>query len=868
LFAPILIFSLVGSGHAKCPVGDLDGDCRVDFLDMQVLAEQWLTPPESPADLNLDDRVDMDDFALLVAQWGQTGIPLAINELMASNSSSIPDPQGEYDDWIEIYNYGPDAIDIGGMYLTDNLTVPNKWRIPGNSPAATTIPAGGYLLIWADNETTDPGLHANFKLDADGEEVGLFDSDGITLIDNVTYSDQISDISYGRYPDANDNWQFFADSSPAAQNISGYLDLVDDVEFSHERGFYDTPFSLTLATETENAAIYYTLDGSVPYDLSGGGRFPNGTVYTSPISISKTTFLRAIAIKPGWNSSEIKTHTYIFTSDVIRQSPTGAVPGPGWPADRAVNGQSMNYGMDPDVVNDSRYRYLMKDTLLAIPSISLVTELKNLFNASTGIYVNAKRLGRGWERPVSVELLNPDGSEDFHINAGLRIRGGYSRNDNNPKHAFRLFFRAEYGQPKLRFPLFSDEGVSEFDNVDLRTSQNYSWSYDNSSQNTMVREVFSRDVQRDMGQPYTRSRYYHLYLNGHYWGIFQTQERSEASYAESYFGGNKDDYDVVKTTGGNPGYTIEATDGTMDAYRRLWNAARTGFHTDEAYYKVQGLNVDGTRNPEYERLVDVDNLIDYMLCTFYVGDCDGPISAFLGNSRTNNYYGIYNRESPDGFKFFRHDGEHTIGASGAYAGSTYDRTGPYSAGQQFQDFNPQWLHQQLAVHPDYRMRMGDRAHKYFFNNGVLTPGESTARLLERAGQIEMAIIAESARWGDSKRYQPYTKDDHWWPEINKIINSSSGYYFPTRTQVVLGQLESKGWYPNVDAPVFRINGLYQHGGRISPDDVLSMTSTTGTIWYTLDGSDPRQAQQNGSAGTTLVAENADKKVLVPIGPVS
>ncbi|MHC4560287.1 MAG: lamin tail domain-containing protein, partial [Planctomycetota bacterium] len=551
-----------------------------------------------------------------------------------------------------------------------------------------------------------------------------------------------------------------------------------------------------------------------------------------------------------------------------RQSPTGAVPGPGWPADRAVNGQYMNYGMDPDVVNDSRYRYLMKDTLLAIPSISLVTELKNLFNASTGIYVNAQRLGRGWERPVSVELLNPDGSEGFHINAGFRIRGGYSRNDRNPKHAFRLFFRAEYGQPKLRFPLFGDEGVNEFDNVDLRTSQNYSWSYDGSSQNTMVREVFSRDVQRDMGQPYTRSRYYHLYLNGHYWGIFQTQERSEASYAESYFGANKDDYDVVKTTGGNPGYTIEATDGTMEAYRRLWNAARTGFHTDEAYYKVQGLNVDGTRNPEYERLVDVDNLIDYMLCTFYVGDCDGPISAFLGNSRTNNYYGIYNRESPDGFKFFRHDGEHAIGATGAYQGSTLDRTGPYSAGQQFQDFNPQWLHQQLAAHPDYKMHMGDRAHKYFFNNGVLTPGESTARLLERASQIEMAIIAESARWGDSKRYQPYTKDDHWWPEINKIINNSGGYYFPNRTQVVLGQLESKGWYPNVDAPVFRINGLYQHGGRISPDDVLSMTSTTGTIWYTLDGSDPRQAQQNGSAGTTLVAENADKKVLVPIGPVS
>ncbi|MFC1793196.1 lamin tail domain-containing protein [Planctomycetota bacterium] len=786
---------------------------------------------------------------------------LVINELMASNNTSIQDQQGQYDDWIEIYNYSTDAIDIGGMYLTDNLSAPTKWRIPGNNPAVTTIPSGSYLLIWADDDTTDTGLHANYKLDVDGEEIGLFDSDGATLIDSIIFSEQISDVSYGRYPDASDNWQLFASPSPGAENVGVYQGFVADVEFSHDPGFYDTAFSLTLATETEDTIIYYSLNGSEPYQATGRGLY-SGTVYTGPIPINRTMCLRAIAIKTGWKPSNISTQTYIIVSNVIRQSPNGETPGFGWPSGY-VKGQIINYGMDPDVVNDSRYKDLMDDALLAIPSISLVTDLKNLFNSSDGIYVNATSYGRNSERPVSVELINPDGSEGFQIDAGLRIRGGYSRNGTNPKHAFRLFFRAEYGQPKLRFPLFEDEGVSEFDNVDLRTAQNYSWSYDNSSKNTMVREVFSRDVQRDMGQPYTRSRYYHLYLNGHYWGIFQTQERSEASYAESYFGGSKDDYDVAKTTGGNPNYTIEATDGTLDAYRRLWQAATDGFYTDEAYYKVQGMNPDGTINPEYERLVDVDNLIDYMLCTFYVGDCDGPVSNFLNNNSPNNYYGIYNRKNPDGFKFFRHDGEHTIGV----LNWCYDRTGPYSAGRQFQDFNPQWLHQQLAVHPEYRVRMGDRAHKYFFNNGVLTPGESTARLMERAGQIETAIIAESARWGDSKRSTPYTKDDHWWPEINRIINDYDSYGFPSRTQVVLGQLQSKDWYPNVDAPVFGINGAYQHGGLISEDDTLSMTASTGTIWYTLDGSDPRSSRTSQQANA-LVPENADKRALVPIGDIS
>ncbi|MHC4440078.1 MAG: lamin tail domain-containing protein, partial [Planctomycetota bacterium] len=151
-------------------------------------------------------------------QGDQAGITLAINELMASNSNVIRDPQGQYDDWIEIHNYGPDAIDIGGMYLTDNLSDATKWRIPAGNPAATTIPAGGYLLIWADNDTTDAGLHANFKLSADGEEIGLFDTDGVTLIDSINFAEQTTDISYGRFPDAGDYWQNFETPSPGAQN--------------------------------------------------------------------------------------------------------------------------------------------------------------------------------------------------------------------------------------------------------------------------------------------------------------------------------------------------------------------------------------------------------------------------------------------------------------------------------------------------------------------------------------------------------------------------------------------------------------------------------------------------------------------------
>jgi hypothetical protein len=248
--------------------------------------------------------------AYLVSSGSAAETSLVINEFMASNDSCIQDPQGQYDDWIEIHNYGADAIDVGGMYLTDNLSAPTKWRIPVNNPAATTIPSGGYLLIWADDDTTDTGLHANYKLDADGEEIGLFDSDGAILIDSIIFDEQTSDVSYGRNPDASDNWQLFSSPSPGAENVSLYQGVVADVEFSHDAGFYDRAISLTIACETEGASIYYSTDGTEP-DIP----------YTSAFVISETTTLRVIATKTGFRPSKIVTQAYIFLGpDVLNFS--------------------------------------------------------------------------------------------------------------------------------------------------------------------------------------------------------------------------------------------------------------------------------------------------------------------------------------------------------------------------------------------------------------------------------------------------------------------------------------------------------------------------------------------------------------------
>ncbi|HDQ44149.1 MAG TPA: T9SS type A sorting domain-containing protein, partial [bacterium] len=532
-----------------------------------------------------------------------------------------------------------------------------------------------------------------------------------------------------------------------------------------------------------------------------------------------------------------------------------------WPQpNRWGSEQHIDYGMDPKVCNDARYKDKITEALLAIPTISFVTGLEHLFDRDTGIFMNAFGRGRDWERPASVELINPDGSEGFQIDAGIRMRGGWSRHPDNPKHAFRIFFRGEYGSTKLRFPLFGDEGVSKFDKVDLRTSQNYSWAYkgegnDTGRHNTMIREVFARDTQRDMGMPYTRSRYYHLYLNGVYWGLFQTQERVDADYAETYFGGDTEDYDVIKKDPERGG--IEANDGNLDAWHRLWEIARRGFNTDADYYLVQGRNPDGSRNPASPVLVDLDNLICYMISVYYTGDFDSPISAFSGNTAINNLFALYNRARQDGFKFFRHDAEHSLFLQeGGIPGAGIDRTGPYRCGETRDQFNPQWLHQQLANHPVYRLRFADWVYRFFFDGGALTPEAVTRRLEERRDQIETAIIAESARWGDSKVSQPRTYHKDWLPAVEFLIDT----YAPIRTEMVLNQFRDKGWFPDVPAP--RISHTT---GMISGGEVITLTAEgEGIIYYTLDGSDPYLPLASENSSTyALIEKTATKYALVP-----
>lgn len=637
--------------------------------------------------------------------------------------------------------------------------------------------------------------------------------------------------------------------------------------FEPPRGFYETALNVIITSPVANAVIKYTFNGEDPLTsktaLSAAspatvGVDPN---ITNNRDKAPGVCVRAIALVNNQPVTPMVTHTYLFPSLINQLSPDNARPGTKWPTPGgAVNGQEMNYGMDPDVYNNTKYRDKIVPALLAIPSFSMVLNLDDLFSSSDGIYVNAAQHGEEWERPCSLELLNPDGSDGFHINCGVRIRGGYSRVPYNPKHAFRYFFRSEYGEAKLKHPLFENEGVDEFDKIDLACPQNYSWSYgqDDPVQNTFIRDPWCRDLQRDMGQPYTRSRYYHLYINGTYWGLFYTQERSEASFAASYFSGAPEDFDVIKVDAGlGRPYVIEAAAGNLDAYYSLWEIANQGFADNDLYSRAQGLNSDGSPNPAFPKLIDIDNVIDYMINTYYVGDFDAPISGFLGNSAPNNYYAIFNRVSPQGFLYFRHDAEHIMNVG---YGVNIDRTGPYPAGDTRERFNPQWLHQQLTANPEYRLRFADRVYMHLFNGGALTEAANAERIMQRKRQLDVAIIAESARWGDSKRGTPYTRDEHWLPAVNWILDE----WFPNRNDILLDQFINKGWYPNFQPPAFNTAG-----GEVVKGFALTMTATKGKIYFTTDGIDPHNPNASGGLRSVALAPaSSAKRVLVPKSDVS
>jgi len=744
-------------------------------------------------------------FAALAG--GALASDLAISEFMAANDSVLQDEDGDYPDWIEIHNTSSSAVSLDGWHLTDSDGDPSKWTFP-----ATQIAAQAYMVVFAsdkDRATAGSELHTNFKLDAGGEYLALVHPDGVAVADEYSpeYPPQQADISYGI--GTSGELRFFAVPTPGLPNDAGFLTLSEP-EFSPERGFYSNAFSVTLSCATAGAEIYYTTSCSEPTT--------NDFLYTGPISIDGTTCIRAWAFKEGdYLPSVAVTHTYLFPAQVADQTSTP----PDYPDTWGVFVIGPNTGLpvpaDYDVWPQAvtEHAATLVDDLKSLPTLSIVMDVQEMFG-SNGLYCVPFPDESNREHAASLEWIDPESQQEFSLNAGMRIFGGGVRVESS-KLTFALRFRREYGPSKLEFPLFEHyqmdsevESVDEFETLALRGIHGDAWQHSTAQ---YIRDSFVRYTQLAMGMPGVHGRWLHLYINGLYWGIYNVTERPDGDYAASYFGGSKEDYDAIKhpsKTLEPPTTEYEVIDGDSSAWQSALSLAASGLSGSQAYEQFKGL-------------VDVENLADYILYNHYVVNNDWPVQNWYANRR---------REPGAGFRFYAWDTEYTLGRNNSAGELQMTKLDVNSPG------TPAFLYNAAKQNAEFRVLFGDRVHKHMFNNGALTVQRNIARSEALAARVDGGIRAESVRWGDCNRssnpyFNPFTYSGVWLPEKANIINT----WLPQRHAIALSHLVSAGLYPGVAAPVFHVDGEYQHGGTFTNGAMLSMTG--GTIYYTLDGSDPR-----------------------------
>jgi hypothetical protein len=247
-------------------------------------------------------------FALLIPLLDATHAELRINEIMAAGQAVLPDEDGAFPDWLEVFNAGPEAVDLGGWHLTDDTAKSMEWTFP-----ARTLGAGEYLVVFASAKNRRPAegpLHTSFRLTSAGEYLALTRPDG-SIAHAIQYPMQIPDIAF-------DGADFLTAATPGAVNAA-LLAITRAQEFSQPHGFYEQPFRVALTSGTPDAQIRYTLDGTEPTAT-------RGTLYVKPIRIAATSVLRAVALAPDAQPSPVVTRTYLFLNDVVQQSPDGSAP--------------------------------------------------------------------------------------------------------------------------------------------------------------------------------------------------------------------------------------------------------------------------------------------------------------------------------------------------------------------------------------------------------------------------------------------------------------------------------------------------------------------------------------------------------------
>ena len=635
---------------------------------------------------------------------------------------------------------------------------------------------------------------------------------------------------------------FFSPVTPASANGASYFGVVADTKFSVDRGFFDAPFSLSITCATPSASIYFTTNGNAPAPT-------NGLTFSSLISITGNSFIRAAAYLPGWISSGIDTHSYIFLRDVLRQS--NNIPGypTTWPSSSGL--YTADYGMDSNIVNHPLYGLEISNDLRSISTLAIVSDQNGLWDATTGILPNPQSIGPAWERAASLELIRgSDSHTEFAVTAKIQVHGNASRDNlRTPKHSIGVSFNNDYGPTKLNYDWFGG-GVDTHDGIVLRScgfvdgwagryadSGTYTSSETGETfrglryrpENTCyLRDSWMKDSFRAMGWSASRSTYVHLYINGLYWGLYEPSEHLGASYFQLLYGGDEGAWDVVVGEDNNGPPVL--VDGSLTDWNSVLALANAGVANESQYQAIANL-------------IDIDNLIDYMMLHIFGESEDWP---------RHNWY-VAHRRATNGVpatKFICSVWDQELTLDRLVRRNRIDvGNGTDGAGELY---SPARIYAQLRNWPEFRRQFGDRVQKHLFNGGALMPSNNVSRFLASASVISNAVVGESARWGDARKVgvpagqtgtgQTFTRDEWWKPEIDKTTTN----FFQHLTADNVARFRAGNLYPLLGAPNFN-----QFGGAVSNGFAIVMThtNTSGTIYFSSDQSDPRVYGSGAVAAT-------------------
>jgi hypothetical protein len=520
---------------------------------------------------------------------------------MASNTSGVIDPDyNENGDWIELYNAGAKMVDLGGYFLTDNFNDSTKWKIP----VGTQIAAKSFLLIWADGYNT--GLHTGFKLSADGEEIALFNTEGI-LIDSVSFGFQEPNISFGKRTSVSQQWVFFTDATPGSANSTSFYEGIvkSEPDFSVSGGIFNEAITLNLRT-VYGGEVRYTLDGSEPNAQS--------SLAGSPISISKNTVVRARILK------------------------TAQLPGP--------------------VITNS-YFIDTNHELTDLPIVSIASNPENFWDPVKGIYV-VHDSKPDWEIPINIELFENDGRDKatFNLPAGAKSTGLYSW--QLPEKMLGISFRKEYGASKLEYPLIFDKQRKVYDTFSLRASGS-DWG------NTMFRDGMIQTASvENTSIDESGFRACVVFINGEYMGVHNIREKIDEDYVVGNHGLEPETFDMIEETdqghyaetgdfeANNFFLSLLSKDLTDQAnYNALANEMDIEEFTEMVCTEVYSGNSSIGHNlmkwkPKDSGkwkwiLMDLDrgfNSVNGQLINFYLNESDWPFKQLMKNADYKKKFGL------------------------------------------------------------------------------------------------------------------------------------------------------------------------------------------------------------------------------------